>query len=124
MKDIWSISFQNLDGWNTSAPLHYSLAYMLEAHIDALSGSIPFYLAEAIGCKECPAVKAGKKCVFNTSVGPMPGSHDPNQDIPQFLKFACSGTKGDGYRPCMQGFDLNIGIVYQADKNGVVPFSI
>jgi hypothetical protein len=96
----------------------------MEDHIDKLEGQIPSYLGEAIGCKECPAAKAGKQCILNTSVGPMPGKHDPNQDIPQFFKFACSGIMCGEYTPCKQAFNVPIGAIHQADREGVQPFTL
>ncbi len=124
MKELFGLNFQNLGFWVACAPLHYDLAFKIEGHIDKLNGRVPNYMAEAIGCRECPAVKAGKQCILNTSVGPMPGKHEPDQDIPQFLKFACSGIQGGGYRPCMQGFNVGIQEVHQAERDGVKPFTL
>lgn len=123
MRELFAITFQNLDGWMTSSSLHYSLAFMLERHIDILDGEIPKYLAESIGCKECPAIKAGKECRLNMSRGPMPGEHDPNQDIPQFLKLKCNLSVGEGYRPCMQSFQVQLAEIHEASVTGVKPFN-
>jgi hypothetical protein len=119
--DLFKVRFNYAEGQPTAEPMYYALAFLLEKHIDNLEGGIPDYFAEAIGCKQCPAIKMGKKCLLNRESGPAPGIYAPGQDIPRYFKFKCSGQEEQVYTPCMQGFEIGIDQVHMADMHGVRP---
>lgn len=99
------------------------LSFMIEHHIDQLDGNIPTYLGDAMGCKKCPVIIAGKECVMGTDHKPALGAEDlTTDDIPQDFRLMPTGTKLDLLTPCMNGFDLNVAPVLSADEDGVKAF--
>lgn len=120
--ELFAVRFDYLDGQPTAGPMYHALTYLLEKQIDKLKGRIPDYLGEAIGCKNCPAIRAGKECLINRESGPMPGRYKQNEDIPRYFRFRCSGQEVNEYTPCMQSFKVSIADIHTADMYGVKPF--